>query len=219
MAWNGYVLSTGSRDHHILHRDVRQQAHFMSRLQGHRQEVCGLKWSYDEQQLASGGNDNKLYVWSLRSTSPVLKFNEHQAAVKAIAWSPHQHGLLASGGGTADRCIRFWNTVNNTPLSMVDTGSQVCNLIWSKNVNEIVSTHGYSLNQIILWKYPSMSKVTTLTGHTYRVLYLAISPDGQTIVTGAGDETLRFWNVFPSTKSRSGSGLSSANLPFGRTIR
>jgi len=219
MAWNGYVLSTGSRDHSILHRDVRQQPHYMSRLQGHRQEVCGLKWSYDEQQLASGGNDNKLHVWNLRSTSPVLRFSKHQAAVKAIAWSPHQHGLLASGGGTADRCIRFWNTVNSTPLSSVDTGSQVCNLIWSKNVNEIVSTHGYSLNQVMVWKYPTMSKVTTLTGHTYRVLYLAISPDGQTIVTGAGDETLRFWNVFPNSKLRSGSGLTSATLPLGPTIR
>ena len=40
-----------------------------------------------------------------------------------------------------------------------------------------------------------MTKVTTLVGHTYRVLYLAMSPDGQTIVTGAGDETLRFWNL------------------------
>jgi len=220
MAWNGYVLSTGSRDHHILHRDVQQPAPYMSKLHGHRQEVCGLKWSFDEQQLASGGNDNKLCVWSLKSTEPVLKFNQHQAAVKAIAWSPHQHGLLASGGGTADRCIRFWNTVNNMPLSSIDTGSQVCNLVWSKNLNEIVSTHGYSLNQIILWKYkyPSMTKVATLTGHTYRVLYLAISPDGQTVVTGAGDETLRFWNVFPSAKSRSGSGLSSS-LPLGRTIR
>jgi len=149
----------------------------------------------------------------------VFKFSEHRATVKAIAWSPHQHGLLASGGGTADRCIRFWNTINNTPLSSVDTGSQVCNLIWSKNVNEVVSTHGYSLNQIILWKYPSMSKVTTLTGHTYRVLYLAISQDGQTIVTGAGDETLRFWNVFPHSKLRSGSGLTSATLPLGPAIR
>ena len=43
-----------------------------------------------------------------------------------------------------------------------------------------------------------MEKVATLTGHTYRVLYLAMSPDGSTIVTGAGDETLRFWNIFPS---------------------
>ena len=28
-----------------------------------------------------------------------------------------------------------------------------------------------------------------------------MSPDGQTIVTGAGDETLRFWNVFAKSKS------------------
>jgi cell division cycle 20-like protein 1, cofactor of APC complex len=30
-----------------------------------------------------------------------------------------------------------------------------------------------------------------------------MSPDGRTIVTGAGDETLRFWNAFPEKKSDS----------------
>ena len=39
---------------------------------------------------------------------------------------------------------------------------QVCNLAWSKNVNELVSTHGYSQNQIMVWKYPSLSKVDFL---------------------------------------------------------
>lgn len=47
-----------------------------------------------------------------------------------------------------------------------------------------------------------MKRLATLTGHTYRVLYLAASPDGQTLVTGAGDETLRFWNVFPKKKKQ-----------------
>lgn len=69
--------------------------------------------------------------------------------------------------------------------------------MFSKNVNELVSTHGYSENAIVVWKYPSMRKMATLTGHNMRVLYLAMSPDGETIVTGAGDETLRFWKVFP----------------------
>lgn len=46
-----------------------------------------------------------------------------------------------------------------------------------------------------------MKKVASLKGHTHRVLYLAISPDGSTIVTGAGDETLRFWKVFPSIRA------------------
>ena len=47
--------------------------------------------------------------------------------------------------------------------------------MFAKNVNEIVSTHGYILNQIIVWKYPNMQKIATLTGHTYRVLYLGIN--------------------------------------------
>jgi cell division cycle 20-like protein 1, cofactor of APC complex len=77
-----------------------------------------LKWSFDERLLASGGNDNKLYVWApnLRAggggregsrvgvdNDPVCEFSDHIAAVKAVGWSPHQHGTLASGGGTADR--------------------------------------------------------------------------------------------------------------------
>ncbi|GMI43845.1 hypothetical protein TrCOL_g4045 [Triparma columacea] len=199
MSWMGHTLASGSRDRLIYLRDVRAKEPFVTKLAGHKQEVCGLKWSADESQLASGGNDNKLFIWNLQSSQPQLRFNEHTAAVKAIAWSPHQHGLLCSGGGTADRCIRFWNTLTGTPLNCIDTGSQVCNLQWSKNCNELVSTHGYSLNQIILWRYPSMTKIATLTGHTYRVLYLAMSPDGSTIVTGAGDETLRFWQVFPDS--------------------
>jgi cell division cycle 20-like protein 1 (cofactor of APC complex) len=88
----------------------------------------------------------------------------------------------------------------------VDTGSQVCNLIFGKTINELVSTHGYSFNEINIWKYPKMEKVSTLMGHTMRVLYLTMSPDGSTIVTGAGDETLRFWNVFPSSKGRPSMG-------------
>jgi cell division cycle 20-like protein 1, cofactor of APC complex len=199
LAWTGPILASGSRDRLIFLRDVRVQAAFTDRLGAHKQEVCGLRWSFDEPSfLASGGNDNQLHVVDSRNpTHPVHQFSDHTAAVKAIAWSPHQHGLLASGGGTADRCIRFWNTLSGTSLNCVDTGSQVCNLAWSQNCNEIVSTHGYSLNQIVVWRYPSMSKVVTLTGHTYRVLYLAMSPDGSTIVTGAGDETLRFWQVSP----------------------
>ncbi|XP_076440625.1 fizzy-related protein homolog isoform X2 [Babylonia areolata] len=202
LAWNGDILSSGSRDRLILQRDVRTPSIVPERkLAGHKQEVCGLKWSPDHQHLASGGNDNKLFVWNLTTTGPLQTYTDHQAAVKAIAWSPHQHGLLASGGGTADRCVRFWNTLTGQPLQTVDTGSQVCNLAWSKHSNELVSTHGYSQNQILLWKYPSLVQIAKLTGHSYRVLYLAMSPDGEAIVTGAGDETLRFWNVFSKTRS------------------
>ncbi|GAA5848244.1 hypothetical protein JCM9279_000988 [Rhodotorula babjevae] len=218
LAWNDHILTSGSHDRLIYHRDVRIKDHWTTKLAVHRQEVCGLKWS-DDNQLASGGNDNKLFVFDKMSETPLHRFTDHVAAVKAIAWNPHQHGILASGGGTADQKLRFWNTLTGNLLQEVDTGSQVCNMLYSKNSNELVTTHGFSAgqaqNQVIIWRYPSMQQVAQLTGHTYRVLYLAASPDGQTIVTGAGDETLRFWSAFPKSKVERKTDTSMLS-PFGQ---
>ncbi|GLB37887.1 putative anaphase-promoting complex subunit 4 WD40 domain containing protein [Lyophyllum shimeji] len=262
LAWNAHVLSSGSRDRMVHHRDVREPTtRPFKRCAGHRQEVCGLKWSGDggpgAANLASGGNDNKVCIWDLRgsrratgpgagrpagagagvgggsSTSgsgddtgpgdaPLWKFHEHTAAVKALAWDPHVAGVLATGGGTQDKHIRFWNTMNGTMLNELDTGSQVCNLIWSLTSHELVSTHGFSSttaqNQICIWKYPTLNMVASLTGHTNRVLYLAMSPDGETIVTGAGDETLRFWNAFPK-KEKTFERTRESRLDYGKLIR
>lgn len=124
VAWSNSIVSTGSRDRNILQRDLRDPNQVVMKMMGHKQEVCGLKWSFDDMQLASGGNDNKLMIWSLQGgEQPLAKFSDHTAAVKAIGWSPHQNGLLASGGGTADRCIRFWNTHTLQPINYIDTGS------------------------------------------------------------------------------------------------
>jgi len=301
----------------VHHRDVREGGGKPFRkCAGHRQEVCGLRWSGElgmgfgnprgagigsvaeveggvgapstggapaqgpggsgmGSALASGGNDNKVCIWDLRGSRrassfassihssgsgpgggigtshrsrsnsggdgdgdvPLWKFHEHTAAVKALAWDPHVSGVLATGGGTQDKHIRFWNTFTGTMLNELDTGSQVCrvllsqtpidasmqvcNLIWSHTSHELVSTHGFSSttaqNQICIWRYPSLSQVASLTGHTHRVLYLAMSPDGETIVTGAGDETLRFWNAFP--RREGGGEKGGGALDWGKLIR
>jgi cell division cycle 20-like protein 1 (cofactor of APC complex) len=217
VSWNRNIISSGSKDYSIITRDIRckdTEESIIRKFYGHQQEVCGLKWSFDGSQLASGGNDNNLMVWSLHSNKPLMCNNDHIAAVKAIAWSPHQHNILASGGGTADRTIRFWNTNTFEQIYKIDTGSQVCNLVFSKSSNELVSTHGYSLNQINVWKLPNMQKIATLTGHSFRVLYLSLSPDGQSIVTGAGDKTLKFCNIFPPFKSNCNSKLFPSNKDY-----
>ena len=188
------LLLTGSRDRQILLNDMRIPSGMVMRFPEHKQEVCGLKWSFDGNYFASGGNDNKLFVFSPKTTFPIMK-KTHKAAVKAIAWSPNRYGYLATGAGTADRGLRIWDINNKKLIDHRDTGSQICNVTFSKINDEIVSTHGFSNNEICIWKTRGLKKVQTLSGHTSRVLYLAMSPNGDIIVTGAGDETLRFWNL------------------------
>jgi len=206
LAWNGTQLATGSRDTTVKTHDVRIREHCTNTFTCHEQEVCGLKWSPSGTQLASGGNDNALHIYDAQSLSNGTyrhKLVAHQAAVKALAWCPWQANVLASGGGTADRCIKFWNANTGMMTNSVDTHSQVCALQWNTHERELLSSHGYSQNQLCLWKYPTMTKIAEFTGHTARVLHMAQSPDGTTVVSAAADETLRFWKCFAENNSDS----------------
>jgi cell division cycle protein 20 (cofactor of APC complex) len=204
MSWNNDVLASGSRDATIRLHDIRTPGHVSVHTNGHLQEVCGLRWSPNGQHLASGGNDNLLNIWDFRRDSvecqPLWQLRHHTAAVKALAWNPVISGLLVSGGGTADKTLRFWDVANGHCLQAVDTKSQVCGALWSHTGVELCTSHGYSDNQLTLWKYPSMKRIADLTGHSSRVLHLSQSPNGEIVVSAAGDETIRFWRCFGSTK-------------------
>jgi cell division cycle 20-like protein 1 (cofactor of APC complex) len=52
LAWNGETICSGSRDRYILHRDLRTGSSTAERrLNAHRQEVCGLKWSPNKEYV------------------------------------------------------------------------------------------------------------------------------------------------------------------------
>lgn len=221
LSWGAHVLATGGKDRVIYLRDLRSPAQYAAKLAGHRAEICGLRFSPDWQLLASGANDNLVTIWSHQmvgsayslgrragaegggaeaaapTPATVWKFAQHRSAVKAMAWSPHTGGLLATGGGRDDKQIRLFSTGTGEMLDAVDTGSQVCTLAWAPGVNELASTHGYVNHAVAVWRYPSMSRVCALYGHAARVLHAALSPDGTSLVTGAADNTLRFWELFP----------------------
>ena len=223
------MLSSGSEDTNILNHDVRIKQHKVATLRGHSQQVCGLAWSPDGRSLASGGDDNEVCLWdsaqsgaagtdcffgigtSSRCVRPRMRLKSHKAAVKALAWSPHQGHLLATGGATCDDSIKLWNTAcgssGDALVKSVDTGSQVSSLVWNPEHQELLSGHGYSQKKpLILWNAHTMTRRAELKGHTGSVLHLAASTDGSSVVSAGGDETLRYWNVFDEGRKRSSAG-------------
>jgi meiosis-specific APC/C activator protein AMA1 len=68
----------------------------------------------------------------------------HKAAVKAIAFCPWQRGLLATGGGSNDRCIHFYHAFSGVCLAKINVASQVTSLIWSAKRREIAATFGFA---------------------------------------------------------------------------
>jgi meiosis-specific APC/C activator protein AMA1 len=81
----------------------------------HNQQICGLAWSVDGKQFATGGNDNVAFLFDTAeidrrysgspNPTPITQTVQgceryrwyHGAAVKAIAFCPWQKTLLATG--------------------------------------------------------------------------------------------------------------------------
>ncbi|CAB4425457.1 unnamed protein product [Rhizophagus irregularis] len=164
------------RNGNIWHHDTRVAQHKVAELIDHTSEVYGLKWNSNGDQLASGGNDNRVNIWDARASTPRLTKNNHVAAVKALTWCPWQSHILASGGGSYDRHIHFWNVSSDARVKSIDTGSQVTSIIWSKDFKELLSTHGFPNHN------------------------MTICPDNQVVATAASDENLKIWRVFQNAR-------------------
>jgi len=124
------LILTGSRDKKLLLQDFRSGNMRCHEFNGPKQEICGLKWSPDGEYFAVGSNDNSMMVFSPKTRFAIMK-KRHKAAVKAIAWSDKQRGVLASGGGTADCMIKIWN-ISKSLFSLIFCSQKS---LFEKNLN------------------------------------------------------------------------------------
>ena len=189
----GNEIITGSRDRKSKLIDLRTHRTEYT-FTSHIQEVCGLKLNRTGKYLASGGNDNKVFIFDMRNMYiPIEQFNEHYAAVRAISWSPHSDTELVTGGGSADKTIKQWDISRKREMvGSYEFESQICNLRWLRS-NRIVSTFGYSNNDIKLLE--EFKPIKRYTGHKNRVIHFAVEEEERYFVSGSKDTEIKVWEI------------------------
>lgn len=181
-------IFTGSEDKKIRIFDIREDKTQL--LSKHTLEVTGIKSNNRCDLLASGGNDNNVFVFDLRTLKCILNY-KHTAAIRAISWSTFD--FLITGGGTADRNIQIWNMFNLKKENEKFLNSQVCNLYCTKN-NKIISTHGYSQNDIKIFNI-ELNLKTIYPSQENRVIHFSVNKNEDKFVTGCTDSLLKFWKI------------------------
>ncbi|XJO73248.1 hypothetical protein BDV3_004258 [Batrachochytrium dendrobatidis] len=201
---NTYIIGDTHGDLHVW--DIRHQrtTPTITASGFHLDRVVGIATHWDEHTIATGGNGHLVNLWDMRQLErPSRVLKHHTSAVRALQFCPWERNVLATGGGLQDGKLCIIDTDDGTCTSTIETDTQVCQIVWSKHYRELISLHDLDKDQMVLWRYPSMEQVGMLPGHTgARPLYVALSPDGQTVATMAGDETIKFWKCFPTTLSQ-----------------
>ncbi|KAG8427659.1 hypothetical protein J3459_022587 [Metarhizium acridum] len=146
----------------------------------------------------------------------------HQAAVKAIAFCPWLQGLVATGGGSNDKCIHFFHTVSGSSLATISVAAQVTSLIWSNTKREIAATFGYTHPEhpyrIAVFSWPDCSQIAAIPWEDdlralHAVSYPCIlkaskapnrkpSAVNECIVVASSDKTVKFHEVWSTEGSR-----------------
>ncbi|KAH6888748.1 WD40-repeat-containing domain protein, partial [Thelonectria olida] len=149
----------------------------------------------------------------------------HGAAVKAIAFCPWRHGLLATGGGSNDKCIHFFHTSSGAALATIHVSAQVTSLIWSTTRREILATFGYPHPEhpyrIAVFSWPDCKQVAAIPWQGEpRALYAISYAEGPLypqprrkgraaqegcIVVASSDRSVKFYEVWGNKKGGSAS--------------
>ena len=97
--------------------------------------------------------------------------------------------------------MHIWNTTTGARLHSLTTPSQITSIQWSPHRKEFATTHGFPTNALMVHSYPTMERVAEIRdAHDARVLWSALSPAGDVVCTGAGDENLKFWRIWDVPK-------------------
>ncbi|KAI5855539.1 WD40 repeat-like protein [Durotheca rogersii] len=156
----------------------------------------------------------------------------HGAAVKAIAFCPWRQGLIATGGGSNDKCIHFYHTRSGAALATISVAAQVTSLIWSTTRREIAATFGYAHPdhpyRIAVFSWPDCRQVAAVPWEgEHRALYAIPYPGGPReacrardrsrsrtaeegcIVVASSDESIKFHEVWVAYRKATtlGSGI------------
>lgn len=215
-------LATGAEDRQIRIWDIEKKR-IRHLLQGHMQEIYSLDFSRDGQFLVSGSGDKTAKIWNIETGTCVfdLKIDDFvmgdtgpiDAGITSVALSPDSRLVAA---GSLDTIVRVWDTATGQQVERLKGHKDsVYSVAFSPDGQFLVS--GSLDRSIRLWDLGHMKRslekngkdqrsvlsardgsntiCQTLSGHKDYVLSVAVSPDGQWVVSGSKDRSIQFWNI------------------------
>lgn len=194
LAWkpNSLHFATASLDKTVQVWDA-QSGTSLHTLKDHVDPVFAVAFSPDGQWMATGGGDRSLKLYKTDNYKRSVASISHNDAITALAFSPKGDLLIAA---CADKHVKVWplklDALAN-PLRNHHSGDVVNALAFSSNGNGFV--WGASNRTIRFWNGDLTSHRQHSEQPTDWVYAVALSPDGKTVLAGAGDGAVYAWKA------------------------
>ncbi|KAK3694702.1 WD40-repeat-containing domain protein [Podospora appendiculata] len=202
---NGEIVATGNWGGQIKLIEIPSLEQKRT-LRGHTNKVSGLSWmpgstlpehniSPDTVNLASGGAEGQVHLWSLTQDTPISTLSGHSQRVCRVEFHPSGKYLASA---SEDTSWRLWDVETTTELLLQEGHSRGVYAVSFNTDGSLLASAGQdSIGRI--WDLRSGRTVMILDGHIdghIKPIYgLDWGSDGHRVLTASADGWIKCWDV------------------------
>ena len=201
---DGQLLASGGYRMVKLWRRPRNAEKFELEMLSEQSEEMGdtsrlsgpVAASLDGQWLATGTRSNAILLWDLHARRVVATLTGHTDTVTSLCFSKESDYLYS---GAEDKTVRAWSIPDGVLYAVGQSPVGVNVLTWVGGPAQVASAGEDQSIQV--WTLPEqagspLGLLRQISGHTMPVTCLdTFRSDGQQVVSGSRDGTVRIWKI------------------------
>lgn len=206
---DGQILASGSGDGTVILWNLNT-GEVLRRLQHTGGWVNAVGFSADGRTAISCSHNQGIKLWDVETGELINTLEGFNPMAIAL-----QGRILASSGGPS--AIKLWDLITGNLRNTLEVpavaGGGIRALALSRD--GWILAHAMSGNgSILVWDLRNQEVLYTLEGHADGVNALAISPNGQMLVSTGGDRSMKLWDLRTGKLAHSVEGLGA--IAFSR---
>ena len=196
---SGEWLAFGASKHGQLLVWEWQSESYILKQQGHFDSMNALAYSPDGQRIITAADDGKIKIWDVQSGFCIVTFTEHTSGVTACEFAKRGNVLFTA---SLDGSIRAWDLIRYRNFRIFTAPTRLSfSSIAVDPSGEVICAGSLDSFDIHIWSVQTGQLLDQLAGHEGPVTALDFAPNGETVVSGSWDRTVRIWSIFGRTQT------------------